>query len=353
MRRFILAAALLGALASAGQAAAANYKVFLGEQARPPAGTPKGATLDLFLPGNVTVKTGDSITFSSASFHTVAIGGKFPSIIVPDPEHGKYAGINDAAGKPFYFNGLGKLIYNGFALAPFGPHVVTPGVKASSGVLSPNGPKAAPAVFTFSFPKAGTYHFYCSVHPNMKATVVVASGAPPKSPAQVTAQALQETAAGWAKTKQAAAAANPPAKTVYMGVGDKETILAFFPPRLSVKAGTTVTFVNKSPQEPHSAVWGPKKWVQQFSQKTDLFPMGPKAPNQAAPVIPYGSEPKGQYSYDGKTHGNGFFATPVTSDDRSLPLPQSWKVTFTKPGSYKYICWIHGPDMSGTIVVTP
>ena len=81
--------------------------------------------------------------------------------------------------------------------------------------------------------------------------------------------------------------------------------------------------------------------------------MGPKAPNQAAPVIPYGSEPKGQYSYDGKTHGNGFFATPVTSDDRSLPLPQSWKVTFTKPGSYKYICWIHGPDMSGTIVVTP
>jgi plastocyanin len=352
VRRFILAAALLGALTTAGQAAAANYKVFLGEQARPPAGTPKGATLDMFLPGKVTVRTGDSITFSSATFHTVSIGGKAASVIVPDPEHGKYAGINDAAGKPFYFNGLGKLIYNGLALAPFGPHAIRPGVRASSGVLSPNGPKAAPATFTFSFPKAGTYHFYCTVHPTMKGTVTVTSGTPPKSPVQVTAQALQETAAGWAKTKQEAAAAKPPAKTVYMGVGDQATILGYFPSTLKVAVGTTVTFVTKSPNEPHSATWGPKKWIQQFSQKTDVFPTGPGKPNQAAPVIPYGSEPKGSYSYDGKTHGNGFFSTPVTAA-KGLPLPQSWKVTFTKPGTFKYICWIHGPDMSGTIVVTP
>jgi plastocyanin len=353
VRKFVLAAALLGALTTAGQAAAANYKVFLGEQARPPAGTPKGATLDVFLPGKVTVKTGDSITFSSATFHTVAIGGKEPSIIVPDPEHGKYSGIDDAAGKPFYFNGLGKLVYNGLALAPYGPHAVTPGAKANSGVLSPNGPKAAPATFTFSFPKAGTYHFYCGVHPGMKATVTVTSGAAPKSPAQVTAQALQETAAAWTKTKQEAAAAKPPAKTVYMGVGNGPNILGYYPSTLKVPVGTTVNFVNKSPMEPHSATFGPKKWIQQFSQKTDIFPTGPGKPNQAAPVIPYGSEPKGSYSYDGKTHGNGFFSTPVTSDTKSIPLPQSWKVTFTKPGTFKYICWIHGPDMSGTIVVTP
>jgi plastocyanin len=349
----ILAAALLGALTTAGQAAAANYKVFLGEQARPPAGTPKGATLDMFLPGNVTVKTGDSITFSSATFHTVAIGGQAPSLIVPDPEHGKYAGINDAAGKPFYFNGLGKLIYNGLALAPFGPHVAAPGVRASSGLLSPNGPKAAPATFTFSFPKAGTYHFYCTIHPGMKATVTVKSATPPKSPPQVTAQALQETAAAWVKAKQAAAAAKPPAKTVYMGVGDSSTILGYFPNTLKVPVNTTVTFVNKSPQEPHTATFGPKKWIQQFSQKTDLFPTGPGKPNQAAPVIPYGSEPKGQYSYNGTNHGNGFFSTPVTSSSKTVPAPQSWKVTFTKPGTFKYICWIHGPDMNGTIVVTP
>src|SRR6478672_2217330 len=205
---------MLCALAAAGQAAAGNYKVFLGEQTRPPAGTPKGATLDMFLPGKVTVKVGDSITFSSATFHTVSIGGKPAPIFVPDPTHGKYAGINDAAGKPFYFNGLGKLIYNGAALAPFGPRAVAPGVKASSGILSPNGPKAAPATFTFSFPKAGTYRFFCEIHPKMRGTVVVTSGAAPKSPAQVSAEALQDVTAAWTKTKSEAAAAKPPAKTV-------------------------------------------------------------------------------------------------------------------------------------------
>jgi plastocyanin len=344
---------MLGALAAAGQAGAANYKVFLGEQSRPPAGTPKGATLDMFLPGKVTVAAGDSITFSSASFHTVAVGGTAPSLIVPDPSHGKYAGINDAAGKPFYFDGLPKLIYNGLALAPFGPHAVTPGVKASSGVLSPNGPKAAPATFTFSFPKAGTYHLFCTIHPNMKATVVVKSGAAPKSPAQVTAEALQDESAAWTKVKSEAAAAKPPAKTVYMGIGNSATVLGYFPSTLKVPVGTTVNFVNRSPQEPHNVTFGPKKYVQQLSTKTDLFPMGPGKPNQAAPIIPYGSEPKGQYRYDGTSHGNGFFATPVTADGKALPLPRSWKVTFTKAGTYKYFCWIHGPDMSGTIVVTP
>jgi plastocyanin len=118
-----------------------------------------------------------------------------------------------------------------------------------------------------------------------------------------------------------------------------------------VPVGTTVNFVNRSPEEPHSATFGPKKWIRGFSTKTDLFPQGPGKPNQVAPVIPYGSEPKGSYSYDGTSHGNGFFTTPVTFQ---VPgSPRSWKVTFTKAGTYKYFCWIHGPDMSGTIVVTP
>src|SRR5262249_59796675 len=123
-------------------------------------------------------------------------------------------------------------------LGPVGPHLVAPGVKASSGVLSPNGPKAARATFTFSFPKAGTYHFYCSVHPGMKATVTVTSGTPPKSPAQVTAQALQETSAAWNKVKQEAAAAKPPAKTVDMALGDPETILGYFPRTLRAPVPT-------------------------------------------------------------------------------------------------------------------
>ena len=82
------------------------------------------------------------------------------------------------------------------------------------------------------------------------------------------------------------------------------------------------------------------------------MPPGPRAPNQVSPFLLYGSEPKGGYNYDGTNHGNGFFATPVTIGPAAVPLPHSSTVTFTKPGKYKFFCWIHGPDMAGEIDVT-
>ena len=67
----------------------------------------------------------------------------------------------------------------------------------------------------------------------------------PLTPTQVQAAALQGVNAAWAKAKAQAAAAKPPAKTVYMGLGNDATMLGYFPNKLTVKAGTTVTFVNK------------------------------------------------------------------------------------------------------------
>jgi plastocyanin len=363
MRRVILTTAILTALAAAGQAGATNYKVFLGEQ-QPcgfmpcpgaPANIPKGATLDDFFPGKVTIVAGDTITFSSAIFHTVTYPAKFPSFFKPTGE--KYNGFNDAAGDPFWFNGRPKLAYNLAAFGPYGPKTISGNTPTSSGALSPSGqgPNAKPATFTYTFPKAGTYKLICTIHPGMKATVVVkpAGSTAPLTPAQVTAQALAGVNAGWNKAKAAAAAANPPAATVYAGVGNKSTILGYFPKTLRIKVGTTVTFVNKAPPEPHNVVFGPKKYIQQLQKTTDLFPTGPTSPNQVAPALLYGSEPRGQYTYDGSNHSNGFLSTPVTADTPLAPLPHSAKVTFTKAGTYKYFCWIHGPDMGGTIVVTP
>ena len=87
----------------------------------------------------------------------------------------------------------------------------------------------------------------------MKVAVTVKpSGAPvPLSPSQVTAKALTETSAAWAKAKPLAAAPVP-ANTVYAGVGSTTAILGFFPRVLKVKAGTTVNFVNRSPSEVHN-----------------------------------------------------------------------------------------------------
>jgi len=110
MRRVVALAAVLGAFAIAGTAQAASWQVSAGEQAPPPKGTPKGATLNAFFPSRLMITAGDSVTFSSASFHTVTfLGGKPPAaLFTPDPAKGTYSGINDAAGSPFYFNGMPK-----------------------------------------------------------------------------------------------------------------------------------------------------------------------------------------------------------------------------------------------------
>jgi plastocyanin len=78
--------------------------------------------------------------------------------------------------------------------------------------------------------------------------------------------------------------------------------------------------------------------------------MGPGQPNQVTPVFVYGTDPT-PYNYDGTNHGNGFFVTPLR-DGIPGALPNASRITFPQPGKYHYICFLHGPDMAGDIVVT-
>ncbi|MBA3298330.1 MAG: hypothetical protein H0U19_15500, partial [Acidobacteria bacterium] len=132
--------------------------------------------------------------------------------------------------------------------------------------------------------------------------------------------------------------------------------LSFLPKTLTVKAGTTVNFVNKSPSEPHNMAFGKTAYIEALMKKVDLFPMGPGAPNQAPPFFIYGSDPPRAYAYDGTNHGNGFLATSLIDDEPGSPpkgLPGASRITFSKAGKFHYFCLIHGPDMGGDIVVTP
>jgi plastocyanin len=359
LRKVAVAGIAVCAFAVAGAAQAANWQVAVGEQGRPPAGTPKQATLDAFYPVKLVVNAGDNVTFSSATFHTATYLGKAkpPPLFMPDPAKTKYEGINDSTGQPFYFNGLPKFIYNGAAFGPMGGTTVDGTATVSSGILSPKTPKSPPAKATFTFPKAGTYRIVCNIHPGMLMNVVVKpAGSPvPLTPTQVKAQTLVDISGAWEKIKGEDATAKPPANTVYAGIGKGPTTLAFYPKVLTVKTGTTVKFVNKAPNEVHNEGFVTKagqKWTEKFVSQVDLLPQGPNSPNQVGPYFVYGTEPKGKYQYDGTNHGNGFLATPLTAGFPA-PIPKVFSVTFTKPGTYHYICLIHGPDMSGNIVVTP
>ena len=63
-----------------------------------------------------------------------------------------------------------------------------------------------------------------------------------------------------------------------MGVGNGATLLGYFPQTLTVKAGTTVTFVNKAPQEVHNVVFGPKKYILGLAEDDRPVPDGPGQP---------------------------------------------------------------------------
>jgi plastocyanin len=355
LRKYAALATVVAGLGFAGVANAQTWTVAAGMLAPPPTGVPKSVFLDQFLPNKLVINAGDKVTFDSATFHTATyLGAAKPfALFTPDPAGGKYTGINGSDGQPFWFNGMMKFIYNPAAFGPFGGTTVAGKTPVSSGALSPSG-KQKIAAATFTFPKAGTYRLVCNVHPGMLIDVTVKpAGAPvPKTPPQVQAQALANQTAAYASAKQLATT-KAPANTVWVGVGGLTTLLTYLPNTITVKAGTTVKFVNKAPTEVHDLAFGPKKYIQQFQTKYDLLPTGPKSPNQVSPVLPYGSEPKGGYTYDGTAHGNGFFVTPLTTGTPGVPLPHVATVKFTKPGTYHYFCLIHGPDMSGTVVVTP
>jgi plastocyanin len=349
------------ALAFAGQAGAANYTVWAGPGflKSAPAGTPDTADANLYFPRRVDVHVGDTVTFKSDGFHTATYLGshkaaEFP-IFTPAPDKSTYSGIADAAGKPFWFNGMPKFAYNvAQVFAPIGSNVIRGGADVhSSGILDKKG-------YTYKFTKPGDYVFHCLVHPMMSVHVLVK---PRTAHVQAPIRTLKALAAelnGAVTTAKQLDKVVPTApNTVYAGVGKQVPggsieLMTFKPQKLQVKVGTTVTFQLNSPMEIHNMVFGPVDYLKQSFDTLDLVPQGPGQPNQVWPFFFYGTDPAqgGAYTYSGTNHGNGFFATPLLGPVGS-PLPQTFKITFTAPGAFKYFCGVHGEEMNGEIDVVP
>jgi plastocyanin len=350
--------AILAALGTAGNAAAARHASGVTVLAGPPPGTlPAHADALAFFPRAVTIHAGDTVTWQFAGFHTVTFAGPhrpYPFLTTV----GRQPAAKDAAGASFWWAGkLPQLVVSPLSLLPQGSEAISsPSQLHSSGLMriitAP--PKQPPAPFSLTFTQPGVYHYQCAVHPGMHGVVIVVP------PSKGTPSAASEAAAAKQGVGRAVADTHrllqtKPSKPlrVLVGAGDNATgaeITAFFPSRLNVHVGDTVTFVNHDQTDIHTVTFGPEKvrssiengLVQPKGRRVLLNPLG------GLPSDP----PAGPVQYDGHNHGNGYVNSGVLQPQGAPAAagPKSFSVTFTKAGVYHYECVIHA-SMDGTVVV--
>ncbi|SRR5712692_6338184 len=160
----------------------------------------------------------------------------------------------------------------------------------------------------------------------------------------------------------------PRTVTVLVGGGQDTTVLdTFFPLTLRVRVGDTVTwkfsgepinrhtvtFADGSIPGPKDPIAGggpgevlPGRWVP--------VPGGGPGELMRNPVIAAPTRRPGApvETYDGATYIN---SGEVSTRPRipGMPVNDTFSLTFTKPGVYRYYCAIHRPHMVGTIEVVP
>ena len=343
LRAVALAVAALAILPSA--AAAHSKTVYAGGPAKW-SKTLGVAGVDNFLINRVTINVGDTVVWNGASlsggFHSVdipAVGGEDLPLILPTGK--TVTGANDAAGNPFWFNGQPLLNFNPKLFGPIGTHIYSGSARIDSGL--PVSPK--PENFKVMFTKAGTYRYFCDVHPGMVGWVIVKPKGKKIPSAKADAKTLKAEEKHFAAEAKQVAKIKPPADTVSVGAagpGGLE-LFAMFPATLTVSPGTTVTFtMPKGSREVHTATFGP---VAYLTALANAFGQDPGS----APSALYPSDVP-HITLTPTTHGNGFVNTGAMDRDSTTPLPASNTIDFTTAGTYQYICLIH-PFMHGTIVV--
>lgn len=272
-----------------------------------------GYSVNAFLPGNVTISEGQSVSWEFPWFE--------PHIVAFLPE-----GAPPPEGEP--------------AVSPPGTTWPNDAGYVYSGDIF--GDPADPPTFgPIVFPDAGTYAYFCPIHPKMTATITVVASGDTDTQAEVDARADAEYATRIADVKAVAAALNaagakvtPRAdgtslyELVVGGVSQAgDDAMQFFPAVANIKVGDTVRWVSTI-ESPHTVTFN-----------------APPGPPQGDPfAIPRTEET----TFD----GTGFRHSGILW---TVPEPNSftsYELTFTATGSFQYICILHAPQgMMGTINV--
>lgn len=319
IRTMIVAAALaLAALAAAGAGAAGHratgrtWMVVAGAQASDQ-NAKHGIQVAEYLPSQIWIDAGDTVEWKvpTGEPHTITFlrKGQRPPIFNPANPL-----VSQRQGGPVYD---GKGYYNS-------------GVLPAAAI---GGPKNAPTTYELTFPKAGDYSYVCLLHGEMAGTVhVLPAGTPlPFTQADYRRQGASQTKAligrGMMLERTALEVAKARGHLIVAGTGDGAIEdQDYYPARMTVHVGETVTFLNLDPEAPHTVTFGTE----------------PK--NPGAVQKPYGN-------------AKGYTGGPLNSGYFGIAPPWSgptWSMTFGKPGVYHYHCALHDDNgMKAVIVVEP
>jgi plastocyanin len=346
-------AALVVVLALPGVAQARTKSVNMGIPPKSAkAFEPLGVDVNDFFPHGITINKGDKIRFLPVGFHSFDLParGADPLPLI-SPTGQKVAGVNDAAGQPFWFNGQDQVGFTPeLAQGTFGKKLSYNGSKRVMSGL-PLGEKLKPVTVTFK--KIGTFTYYCNIHAGMTGKVTVKAKGRSVPSAKADRKAVKRQVAASVKTSKQLPKATPPANTINVGVAGKggEEFFGFVPNQVTVPTGTTLNFrMSPGSYDVHTATTGPgnpetepNSYLGQIAASFQSPVFDPRAvyPSEPPPAVG---------TLTPALHGNGFWNSAVMDTAAGTPLPASNSVRFGAPGTYDFYCMIH-PFMKATVTV--
>ncbi len=376
-RELVAATTAIVLVVAPNSAAAATKRVGMGL----PSGVQKKfdslkSDVDAFFPATVSVHVGSTVRFvpdrprapgasrsllrqpnAIVGYHTVDFPARGRGPLAFVTPVGEKADQRDAAGARFWFRGFDVFGANPKLLTrTFGTTLRYDGSKRLTSGLPEIGVSRP---VTVRFARAGTYTYFCNIHPGMKGIVrVLPKGRPVPSVAAdrktVSAQvkAALRTAKSLVHSRVARRVKNKKLRINIgqAGAGGVERF-AFARASFTVPRGTTVKFaMPAASRETHTAATGPGNPSQDDSYLGKLAKSFESTSADPVAAFPSDAPTLGPVGLTPKLHGNGFWNTGVLDAfGPSLP-PADQSVRFSKAGTYRFYCLIH-PFMRTTITV--
>ena len=301
-----------------------------------------GLEVQAFLPQDIIVREGDTITwnFTSLEPHTVTFlsGGEPPQEVISLPS--------------------GGLAYNPEAVYPTGGPEYDGSGLVNSGVVIFDNQAGQGLTYSLTLTQAGTYQYVCLIHPAMTGTVTVLSSEAinpfgqdfwdivAESERVSFTNAVQAQKPGPTEVKTNPVGARE--FTLITGISaENSDLMHFHEPEITISTGDTVTWSWSSSSAGHTVSFVPD------GQPVPEF-LVPEPREQGQPLLIFNPEVVSPAGGDIFT-GVGFLSSGIRFNPSLVPPGSlgNYSLTFTQPGTYDYVCLIHGPQgMQGTLTVT-